>query len=117
MSSPTTSESEPSPDEGWVEACEVDEIDEEDVVPFDHDGRTFAIYRSPQDTFHATDGYCTHETAHLADGLVMGDLVECPKHNGRFNYKTGEAKRVPACVNLATYPVKVDAGKVYLKLG
>ncbi len=57
--------------------------------------RTFAIYRSPDDTFHATDGLCTHERAHLADGLVMGDTIECPKHNGRFNYKSGEAKRAP----------------------
>ena len=32
---------------GWVEACEVDEIDEEDVIRFDHAGRTFAIYCSP----------------------------------------------------------------------
>ena len=70
-------------------------------------GRTVAIYRSPQDTFHATDGICTHERAILADGLVMGDIIECPKHNGRFNYKTGEATRIPARANLCTYPVKV----------
>ena len=76
-----------------MQACDVDDIDGEDVVRFDHDGRTFAIYRSPEDTFHATDGLCTHERAHLADGLVMGDTIECPKHNGRFDYKTGEAKR------------------------
>ena len=28
-------------------ACDADDIDEEDVIRFDHDGRTFAIYRSP----------------------------------------------------------------------
>ena len=48
---------------------------------------------------------------HLADGLVMDDIIECPKHNGRFNYKTGEAKGAPVCVNLKTYPVKVEAAK------
>jgi len=52
----------------WVDACAVDEIDEEDVIRFDHGERTYAIYRSPEDTFHATDGLCTHERAHLADG-------------------------------------------------
>lgn len=103
-------------DEGWIIACDIDEIDEEDVVRFDHDGRTFAIYRSPEDTFHATDGLCTHERAHLADGLVMGDTIECPKHNGRFNYKSGEAKRAPACVNLQTYPVKVAGGRVMIDI-
>ena len=43
----------------------------EDVIRFDHDGRKFAIYRSPEDRYYATDGLCTHERAHLADGLVM----------------------------------------------
>jgi phenylpropionate dioxygenase-like ring-hydroxylating dioxygenase large terminal subunit len=56
----------------WVEVCEADEIDEEDVIRFDHQGRTFAVYRSPDGNFFATDGLCTHEQVHLADGLVLG---------------------------------------------
>ncbi|MBE1708933.1 MULTISPECIES: MocE family 2Fe-2S type ferredoxin [Mesorhizobium] len=100
----------------WVEACAVDDVEEEDVIRFDHGGRTFAIYRSPDDEFFATEGYCTHEKAHLADGLVMDDIIECPKHNGRFNYKTGAAKGAPVCVNLVTYPVKIEAGKVMIQI-
>jgi 3-phenylpropionate/trans-cinnamate dioxygenase ferredoxin subunit len=50
------------------------------------------------------------------DGLVMGHLIECPKHNGQFDYRTGEAKRTPACVNLRTYPVKVDGGDVFIEV-
>jgi 3-phenylpropionate/trans-cinnamate dioxygenase ferredoxin component len=100
----------------WIEACLVDDVDAEDVIRFDHDGRTFAIYRSPDGQFFATDGLCTHEKVHLSDGLVMDDIIECPKHNGRFNYKTGAAKGAPVCVNLATYPVKVEAGTVFIGL-
>ena len=102
--------------ESWVAACQADEVEEEDVIRFDHDGRSFAIYRSPEDEYFATDGNCTHEQFHLADGLVMDDIIECPKHNGRFNYKTGEAKGAPVCVNLRTYPVKVESGTVYIQL-
>ena len=100
----------------WVEACAVDDIEEEDVIRFDHGGRSFAVYRSLDDEFFATDGYCTHEKAHLADGLVMDDIIECPKHNGRFNYKTGQAKGAPVCVNLVTYPVRIEAGKVMIQI-
>jgi 3-phenylpropionate/trans-cinnamate dioxygenase ferredoxin subunit len=103
--------------EEWLMACDADDIEEEDVIRVELAGQTIAIYRSPESTFHATDALCTHEHAELADGLVMGDVIECPKHNGRFNYKTGEAKRAPARVNLCTYPVKLDAGKVFVKLG
>jgi 3-phenylpropionate/trans-cinnamate dioxygenase ferredoxin subunit len=101
----------------WIEACAADAIEAEDVIRFDHGGRTFAIYRSADDAYYATDGLCTHEQAHLADGLVIDDIIECPKHNGRFDFRTGEAKRAPACVDLETYPVKVENGKVLIDIG
>lgn len=101
----------------WIKVCDVDDIEEEDVIRFDHDGKTFAVYRSPDDDFFATDGHCTHEQVHLADGLVMDHIIECPKHNGRFDYRSGEAKKTPACVNLNTYPVKVEDDKVFIELG
>lgn len=101
----------------WVEACKADAIEAEDVIRFDHADRTFAIYRSPDDAYYATDGLCTHEQVHLADGFVMDNIIECPMHNGRFDYRTGEAKGAPACVNLRTYPVKVEAGAIFIQLG
>ena len=62
------------------------------------------IYRTAQGTVHATDGMCTHGNTHLADGLVRGTVVECPKHNGRFDVVSGEPRRLPACVALADLP-------------
>ena len=100
----------------WIDACATDEIDAEDVIRFDHAGKTYAIYRSPDDAYFATDGLCTHEKVHLADGLVMDDIVECPKHNGRFNYKTGEAKGAPVCANLKAYPVRIEGGRVLIEV-
>jgi 3-phenylpropionate/trans-cinnamate dioxygenase ferredoxin subunit len=47
----------------------------------------------------------------------MDHIIECPKHNGRFDFTTGQAKGAPACVDLKTYPVKVEAGKVFLDPG
>lgn len=101
----------------WIDACATDDIDEEDVIRFDHGGKTYAIYHSPDGRFYATDGLCTHENIHLADGLVMDHVIECPKHNGQFDYRTGEAKRAPVCVNLRTWPVKVEGGRVLIGLG
>ena len=103
--------------DGWVDACAADEIDEEDVIRFDYGPKTFAIYRTDDDLYFATDGLCTHEQVHLADGLVMGSIIECPKHNGRFDFRTGAAKGAPVCVNLATYPVKIEDGRVFVNLG
>ena len=103
--------------DAWIDACAADDIEPEDVIRFDHAGRTFAIYRTEDDAYYATDGYCTHERTHLAEGLVMGTIIECPKHNGRFDLRTGEAKGAPVCVNLATHKVKVEGGRVFLQIG
>ena len=100
----------------WVDACAADDIDAEDVMRFDHAGRTYAIYRTQDDQYFATDGLCTHEKVHLAEGLVMGNIIECPKHNGRFDLRTGAAKGAPVCVNLATHPVKLEGGRVLLQI-
>lgn len=98
----------------WIDVCGTDEIDREDVLRFDHDGHTYAICHSPEGTFHATDGLCTHEKVHLADGLVMDHMIECPKHNGRFDYRTGLARGAPVCVNLKIWPVKVEGARIFI---
>lgn len=102
--------------ETWIRTCNVDDIEPEDVMRFDHGDRTFAIYRTTDDQFFATEGLCTHGKVHLAGGLVMGSLIECPKHNGRFDFTTGKAKGAPVCVDLKTYPAKVEAGKVFIRV-
>jgi 3-phenylpropionate/trans-cinnamate dioxygenase ferredoxin component len=101
----------------WIVACGIDDIDREDVIPFEHNGCEYAVYRSPDDQFYATDGMCTHERAMLSDGLVMDHIIECPKHNGRFDYRTGEGKGAPIRVNLKTYATQVEGSIVSIDIG
>jgi 3-phenylpropionate/trans-cinnamate dioxygenase ferredoxin subunit len=100
----------------WTTVCALDDIDDEDVMRFDLNNHTYAVYRY-NDKVYATDGLCTHEKVHLADGLVMQHVVECPKHNGRFDIRDGRALGAPVCVNLKTYPAKVEGGQVLVQLG
>ncbi len=101
---------------GWHLVGPADDIDEEDVIRFDLGTRTFAVYNTPSG-YYATDGLCTHEQTHLADGLVIDDIIECPLHQGRFHIPSGRAKSPPVCVDLKTYPVKVEDGQVYVQAG
>jgi 3-phenylpropionate/trans-cinnamate dioxygenase ferredoxin subunit len=100
----------------WIDACATDDIDAEDLIRFDCNGRTFVIYQSPDGEFFCTDGLCTHEKVHLSDGLVMDYRIECPKHSAVFDYRTGEALRAPACVNLKTYKTRVESGRVMIEV-
>jgi MocE subfamily Rieske [2Fe-2S] domain protein len=98
----------------WVKVGPLDDIEAEDVIRFDHGERTFAVYRAPDDAVFCTDGLCTHEAVHLADGLVIDHEIECPKHHATFDYRNGEALRLPACEDLKTYPAKIEDGVVWI---
>jgi len=89
----------------------------------DHGDGTYALYRldvdaaeNPAGVFVLSDGLCTHGKAHLADGAVLDCVVECPKHNGCFDLRTGEALRAPAKEPLTLYDVKVHNGRVVSRL-
>ena len=85
----------------WTDACALVEIEEEDSVRLDHEGRTYAIYQISDEQVYRTDGPCTHEKVHLPKGLVIDHAIECPKHNGQFDVRTGTAVRSPACEALS----------------
>ena len=100
----------------WVRACATEEVDEDDVITVVIDGKAYAIYQSEDQEFYASDGYCTHAGALLCDGLVMDGVIECPKHNGRFDYRTGKALGAPVIEDLRTYQTKVEGDGVYIQL-
>jgi 3-phenylpropionate/trans-cinnamate dioxygenase ferredoxin subunit len=99
----------------WHLACGADEIDRDDALRIELNGSVYAIWHTASG-FYATQGLCTHEQANLADGLVEGEYVSCPKHNSRFHIPTGKAMRIPARVDLKTFPVKSEGGKLYIGL-
>jgi Na+-transporting NADH:ubiquinone oxidoreductase subunit F len=102
--------------EGWVEVCAVTDLGQPDVIRFDHGKKTFAVYRDEHGQLHATDGVCTHGNTHLADGLVIGDQIECSKHNGRYNLHDGSPARAPICRGLVTYPIERRNGSLWLNI-
>jgi len=102
--------------EGWIEVCAAADLGPADVIRFDHGKRTYALYRDDEGNLYATDGVCTHGNTHLAHGLVKGRIIECAKHNGRFNLPDGSPARTPICRGLATYPLEERRGRLHLNI-
>ncbi|NWG75698.1 MAG: non-heme iron oxygenase ferredoxin subunit [Rubrivivax sp.] len=100
----------------WVEVCAVDDLDEEEVIGFDHNGKKYAVYRLLGDNYYASDGLCTHEKVALAGGLVIDGCIECPMHNGRFDVATGKAVKPPVHEDLKTYPAERRGDRVFINL-
>ena len=101
---------------GRVAVCPVGDLPPGEVLRFDHEEQTYAVYRTVRGDYYATDGICTHGSTHLAEGLVIGELIECPKHNGRFSVVDGSPQRAPVCAALATYPVAEHDGRLWIDL-
>ena len=66
---------------------------------------------------YAFGGECTHKGGPLGEGLLEGDEVECPFHQGRFNVKTGEAVQEPPTEPVPTYEVQMDGDDIKVAKG
>jgi Na+-transporting NADH:ubiquinone oxidoreductase subunit F len=102
--------------DNWMEICPLSALPQGDVIRFDFASRSYAIYRTASDGLFATEGFCTHGNAHLGNGALIGDFVECPGHNGRFRLRDGIPLRAPASIPLNTYKVRLENGNVFLQL-
>lgn len=102
----------PANAEGWFEICASSALESSEVIRVDCNNQTYAIYRDSEGELFATDGICTHGKTHLADGFVIEKMIECPKHNGRFNLQDGSPARRPACKALHTHEVNEANGRI-----
>jgi 3-phenylpropionate/trans-cinnamate dioxygenase ferredoxin component len=67
-------------------------------------------------TFHCIENVCTHDGGALNQGYLQGDVIECPRHGGRFNVISGKAVHMPAVAPVEVFPVKVEGDEVKVSL-
>ena len=100
---------------GWVEVAQVDDIGDEEAKSCRIGPILIALY-NVGGTFYATSDICTHAHAHLSDGYIEGDIVECPLHQGRFHIPSGKAVSAPVTEDVRTYPVRVDGRSILVQV-
>lgn len=100
----------------WIEVCSAGELDTEEILRFDYENKTYAVFKSPDEKYYCTDGLCSHQHVHLAEGVVDNFTIECSKHNGKFDYRTGEATCRPARKALAIYSTKIENNRIFIKI-
>jgi naphthalene 1,2-dioxygenase system ferredoxin subunit len=100
----------------WQDVAAQDDVPADDVVALPVDGRELAFYGVDGDIY-ATDNICTHGHARLCDGFLDGAEIECPLHQGKFDVRSGKAMCAPLTVDLRSYPVKIENGRVFVDLG
>ena len=104
-----------SPDE-WTDVADAASVPDGDVIAADVAGREIALVRLGEELF-AIDATCTHGAASLCGGFVEDDgSIECPLHQGRFDVRTGKALCAPLTQDLVVHAVRVEGGRLLVKL-
>lgn len=74
-----------------------------------------AVFRTADDQVFALADRCPHKGGPLSQGMVFGTRVACPLHDWVVELKNGRAV-APDVGCTPSYPVRVEAGVVWLKL-
>jgi len=82
------------------------QLDGEEIALANVDGEIFAFGNE-----------CTHRGGPLGEGVLEGEEVECPFHQGRFNVKSGAVVQDPPTEPIPTYQVRVDGDDVMVAKG
>jgi nitrite reductase/ring-hydroxylating ferredoxin subunit len=64
---------------------------------------------------YAVSGTCAHMACSLFTGKLSGYTITCPCHDWRFDVRTGKFLDAPE-LGVAVFPVKSEAGKVFVKI-
>lgn len=99
----------------WQVVAEEAALADREMLAVKAGERHVILYRTSSGVF-ASDRRCTHQGADLMRGYLDGEVIECPVHQGRFSVRSGAPLNAPACVPLATYEVRVNGGKIEIKV-
>ena len=67
-------------------------------------------------SFYAIDDVCTHDGGPLVDGELQDYTIACPRHGAKFDIRTGAALSMPAIRPTLAHDVRVEDGRVSVRL-
>lgn len=103
----------------WFPACKEDDFPTDGGLCILYQGLQIAVFNfSRRNEWYATQNECPHKKQMILSRGMIGSeggepKVACPFHKKTFSLKSGENLNGNECA-LATYPVKVEEGTVYI---
>jgi nitrite reductase (NADH) small subunit len=99
----------------WIEIGALEDIPRQGARVVRGCDGDIAVFRTLDDEVFALRDRCPHKGGPLSQGIVHGKKVACPLHDWKIHLETGMAV-APDEGCAARYPVRVDAGRVWLML-
>jgi 3-phenylpropionate/trans-cinnamate dioxygenase ferredoxin component len=94
-------------------ACAVEDVPADEALGVSVGGVDVAIARDGDELFAVHD-LCSHAHVALSEGEVESCTIECWLHGSKFDLRTGKPTGLPATEPVATFPVDVRDGDVYV---
>ncbi|MEK7723604.1 MAG: Rieske 2Fe-2S domain-containing protein [Acidobacteriota bacterium] len=101
-----------SSNEGFVEACLIEEIPEKRACIRTISGERVAIFKY-DGKISAVSNVCQHQNGPLGEGRIIDGCITCPWHGFQYLPKTG-ASPAPFTEKVPTFVVKIENGKVFV---
>ncbi len=99
----------------WIEVAKVSEFDTDDRKQVELDEDTLVGIFKVDGEFFAVNSICSHQHVSLMNGAVDDHQVICPLHGARFDLRTGKNMCLPAVRPIASYPLKVENGAIFIQ--
>ncbi len=99
-------------------ACSLTDLadGEAHAVTVDDQELAIALHRTEAEgeEVFAVEDLCSHASVALSEGEVADCTIECWLHGSTFDLRTGKPTAFPATEPVATFPVEVRDGEVYV---
>ncbi|NOZ53442.1 MAG: nitrite reductase small subunit NirD [Gammaproteobacteria bacterium] len=99
----------------WIEVGLIEDIPSLGARVVETSNGNVGVFRTAEDEVFALRDSCPHKGGPLSQGIVHGKRVTCPLHNWVLELDSG-AVIAPDEGCVASYPVKIENGKVFLNL-
>ena len=99
----------------FVAVAEVTDLADGERIFLEIDGAPIAVFNIAGRYF-AIDDICSHDNGPVAEGDLVDHSIECPRHGARFDLESGKALSMPAVVDIAAYPVRVEGKQILVGL-
>ena len=94
-----------------VPLCATSDVSEDTPLKVERGGFAYAVFQKGDAYFVMADE-CTHGPGYLSEGCVIGDEVECPFHQGRFDLRSGAPTAAPCFEPIRVWTLHVIDGTI-----
>lgn len=99
----------------WIDIAAEGSLVPGEPLQIDQNGQTIAIFLVDGEIY-AIEDICSHDRSPISDGCIEGSEIICPRHGARFCLRTGHALTAPAYEDIESFPVRAEAGRLWLGL-